>query len=385
MKRFLLAGAALAVTGAAAFALDDDDARQMRVHVTTDHHATFVGDDGQVVEIRGANGDRTIHIDRDGERSVIRIDGQEIEIEENLVRVDGERIETGPRSVVVIEGDNVRVIEGEHVRMGREFEVHMAERAEHLADMENHLARMVIDLDGVHGEALEATVMQSLEAALAGLDEDRITNSRDWNDLSEAEQAEVRAELREAREEMREAMEEARRELREAGRQIEVDQRQIRVEIERAARDMARAERDMARARVEILRGDEERRHARIEVLRAGEAARMADVSRLREVMGSDDVNDIRVEQTDDGRRVWIDGEEQTGDDLVDWLNRLEVDRLSGAAHGDRHEGRDMRRTMRIERVQRADNRRVIELDGGDRVVIMEIETDGDGDRDRDE
>ena len=375
MKRFLLAGAALAVTGAAAFALDDDDTQLTRIHVMSDHHATFVGDDGQIVEIRGADGDRTIHIDRDGERSVIRIDGQEIEIDNNVVLVDGERVEVGPRSVVVIEGDTVRVVEGEQVRMGLEFDVHRAERAEHLAEMENHLARMVIDLDGAHGEGLETTIMQSLEMALAGLDEDRIINSRDWNELSAEEQAEVRAELRGAREDMREAMEEARRELREAGVEMESEQRRARIEILRAARDLSRAERDVARARVEVLRGDEERRQARIDVLRADEAARRGNIERLREVMGSDDVNDIRVEQSDGRQRVWIDGEEQTGDDLVDWLNRLQVDRLSGADHVGRQDGRETRREVRIERVQRAESRNVIELDGGDRVVIMEIET----------
>ncbi|RKR03973.1 hypothetical protein [Maricaulis maris] len=374
MRKFLLAGAALAVTGAAAFALDDDDARQMRVHVSTDHHATFVGDDGQIVEIRGANGDRTIHIDRDGERSVIRIDGQEIEIDDNIVHVDGNRVEVGPRSVIIIDGDDVRVVEDEHVRMGRELDIHMAERAEHLADMEHNLARIAIDLDGFDGESLEATVMHSLEMALAGLDEDRVVSSRDWEELSDEEKAEVRAELREARQEMREAMEEARRELREAGIEMEAERRHARIEVERAVRDMARAERDIARARVEVLRADDEMRRARVEVLRADDSRR-ADIERLHQVMGRDDVNDIRIEETDGRQRVWIDGEEQTGDDLVDWLNRLEVDRLAGADREGRRESRDARRQMRIERVQRADNRRVIELDGGDRVVIMEIET----------
>ena len=50
MKKFLMAGVALAMTGAAAYALDDDHVRQTRIHVTSDSHATFVGGDGQIVE-----------------------------------------------------------------------------------------------------------------------------------------------------------------------------------------------------------------------------------------------------------------------------------------------------------------------------------------------
>ncbi|MFY0636749.1 hypothetical protein [Maricaulis maris] len=360
MKKFLMAGVALAMTGAAAYALDDDHVRQTRIHVTSDSQATFVGGDGQIVEIRGADGDRTIHIDRDGEESIIEIDGQRIEIANGAVRVDGQLVDVANDGVVVIDGMDIRVIEGNHARMGREIQLHMAERAEHLAEMENHVARMVIDMNV---EGIEEGVMQSLELALSGLDENRIVHSDDWDDLTPEEQEEVRAELREAREEIREAMSETRRELRDAHVEMEGARRMARIEIERATRDMARAERDMARARVEILR--------------AGEDARHVDVDRMRHILRDSDTGSIRIEEDDGRRRVWIDGEEQTGDDLVDWLNRLETDRLEGR-HDGRHEGRRAEREMRVERLHHGEGRRIIELDGGERVVIVEIDEDDD-------
>lgn len=363
MKRFLMAGAALAVTGATAFALDDDSVGQTRIHVSGGHEAMVVSEDGQVVEVRGANGDRTIHVDRDGERSVINVDGQRIEISDGVVMVDGEVVETAPHSVVIIDGDEVRVIEGHHARMGREFEVHLAERAEHLAQMENHIARMVIDIDGA---GIETTVMESLEQALAGLDDHHVIHSDDWNELSDEERAEVREELESAREEMREAMAEVRREMRGAHAELEGERRRARIEIQRAARDMARAERDVARARVEVLRGRDDVRHA--------------DIERLHQVLGENGAAELRIEETDGRQRVWVDGEEQTGDDLVDWLNRLEVDRLAGGNMGDRHEGRDMHRHARIERIQRGDSRRVIEMDDGERVVTIERHTTDEND-----
>ncbi|WP_323761570.1 hypothetical protein [Maricaulis sp.] len=366
MKRILMAGAALAVTGAAAFALDDDSgAHQTRIHVAGGHDAMVVSEDGQVVEVRGANGDRTIHVDRDGERSVINVDGQQIEINDGVVTVDGEVVETAPHSVVIIDGDEVRVIEGHHARMGREFEVHMAERAEHLARMENHIARMVIDVDGAD---IEATVLQSLEQALAGLDDHHVIHSGDWDELSDEERAEVRAELDNAREEIREAMQEVRREMRGAHAELEGERRRARVEIRRAARDMARAEHDVARARVEVLRGHEESRHA--------------DVERLQQVMGDTGAAELRIEEIDGRQRVWVDGEEQTGDELIEWLNRLEVDRLAGGHIDADSEGREMRRHARVERIQRGDSRQVIEMDGGERVVIIERRTTDDTEND---
>ena len=373
MKKFLLAGAALAVSGAAAFALDDDGVSRTRVHVSADSDAMFMGDDGQIVEIRGANGDRTIHIDRDGERSVIRIDGQEIEIVDGTVLIDGDAVEVSPNSVVIIEGDQVRVVEGRRVRMDREFEVHMAERAQHLAEMENHLANMAIelDIDGVgHG------VLESLTLALEGLHEDRILQSRDWDELSAVEQAEVRAELESARVEMRAAMEEVRRELRDSHAGADGDRRRVRVEIQNAAREMARAEREIARERVlDRAHAERDRAHAERDAARAErEHAAMihADTERLHQLLGDSDARDIRVEDSDGRQRVWIDGEEQTGDDLVEWLNLLEVDRLSGGRLEGSTDDRDVRRNVRVERIQRTEGRRVIDLDDGQRVVILE-------------
>lgn len=353
MKKYLLAGAALVLTGATAFALDDDRDMRTRVHVSSNATATLAGEQGVIVEVRGADGDRTIHIDGDGRNSVLEIDGQRVEIEGNTVRVDGETVDVAGDGIVVIDGTDIRVVTGQSGRHHREIELHMAEQAADLADMERHLSSMVIDLDV---EGLQGTVQHSLELALAGLDEGRIESSDDWDELSEEEKAEVREEIRQARDELREAMREMRVEFRAAGADMAREQRVARVEIERAHREIARAERDLARANVELRRAEVIRHHVGVDRI-------SGEVERVNRVLRETGAGDVRIEETDGRRRVWIDDEEQTGDDLVDWLNRLEIDRLSGQPG----------ETLGRHRVEHADgSRRIIELDGGGQVVIME-------------
>ena len=139
---------------------------------------------------------------------------------------------------------------------------------------------------------------------------------------------------------------------------------------------MARAEREIARDRVrDRAHAERDRAHAERDAARAERehaATIHVDTERLHQLLGDSDARDIRVEDSDGRQRVWIDGEEQTGDDLVEWLNRLEVDRLSGGRPDGSSDDRDVRRNVRVERIQRTEGRQVIDLDDGQRVVILE-------------
>ena len=371
MKRILLAGGAIATLGAAAWAIDDD--KQHTRILVSDGHQVIMNAEGRgpVVEIRGENGERTIHMERDGRDTTLRIDGQTVEIADGVVTVDGERIEAGADSVIIVGEGDIRVVERNfEMAFDTEFAAHMAERAEHLARMQTELARnfdVEIEFDG---EEVQAEVMRSLEQALANLERGDFHHDSDWNDLTPEEQAEVREGLREAREEIREAMADVRIELAEVEREMEGERRRVRIELREAERDMARAERDIARAA-----RDAERERRRMEIIRrrADESRHQALAWRERtERLDLDENSSVRIEQDNDGRRrVWVDGEEQTGDALIDWLNRLEADRLAG----------DTDRVRRhVERLHLEGDRehRVIESDDGERVVILEFRSEDD-------
>ncbi|WP_203295118.1 hypothetical protein [Maricaulis parjimensis] len=386
MKRFLLAGISVATLSAAAFAFDGEK-QETRVRVEAGHNV-MIGGDGPIIELRGENGERTLHIERDGEDSVITVNGQTIEIEDGEVRIDGQVVEARAHSVVVVEGDDIRVVDGDfEFEFDQEFAIHMAERAEHLARMGEEMRAQFHSEDGnvyafsFDTEGLTADVMATLEATLEGLEMDgHHFNDSEWDDLTEEEREEVRQELREAREEIREAMREVRIEMAEMESEMEGERRQVRMEVRRAAREMAEAQRELARA---------EREHHRIEIMRRLQDGEAGDGAHYTYSWSSDDGDEmasqsqsIRVEEDTEGRRrVWVDGEEQTGDDLIEWLNQLESDRLAGAADRERARHDRMRRVERLEFRGEAGERRVIELDGGGQVVV-EIHTD---DEDSDE
>lgn len=377
MKRFLLAGVAIATLSAAAWAMDNDK-QHTRIHVEDGHSVVMNGGGGgPVVEVRGENGERTIHMERDGETTTLRINGQTVEIGDDVVTVDGQRVDIGPNGMVIVGDGDIRVVEDDFdIEFDTEFAAHMAERAEHLARMHEDFAEnFVFEFDA---EGLEADILSSLEDTLADLEDQdfHYSYSGDWEDLSPEEREEVREALAEAREDVREAMQDVRREMAELQRDMAGERRRVRVELRNAQREMARAEREMARAEREVAR---ERRH--VEIRRRDAEAEAADAERRhvrvrRERLDAEadrERRDVRIEEDDDGRRrVWINGEEQTGDDLTRWLNRLETDRLAGAS-GDR-----ARRHVERLRIEDGHDRRVVESEDGRRVVILEIEEDRD-------
>ena len=388
MKRILLAGISVATLSAAAFALDGEK-QETRVRVQSGHNV-MIGGEGTVIELRGENGDRTLHMERDGEDTVITVNGQTIEIQDGEVRIDGQVVEADHGSVVIVDGDELRVIRGNFdAELDRGFELHMAERAEHMARMGEEIRARFESEDGTHAyafafdsEGLTEDIMESLERAMEGLD-GRHIDSDDWDDMSEEERDEVREALREAREEMREAMREVRSEMAE----MEGERRRVRVELRQAAREMERAERDMERAareqrRVEVIR----RRHDEAEA--NGEPIRWEwrsdhDAAIFREQQAHREQREVRVEQDEDGRRrVWVNGEEKTGDELTEWLNQIESDRLAGGSRPSEDGHHRMRRVERLEfRSDDGEEHRVIELDGG-RHVVVQIHTSDDEETD---
>tara|TARA_R110000868_G_scaffold331140_1_gene592113 strand:+ start:5658 stop:6836 length:1179 start_codon:yes stop_codon:yes gene_type:complete len=368
MKRFLLATAAITLVGAAAYAMDDDEDRETRVRVGHSRDVMAL-QDGTVIEIRGPGGERTIHMQSAGADGHLTINGQNVDIQDGQVTIDGQTIAGGDHAIIIIDGDEIRVVDNENMhRFDGQFEIRMAERAEDMARMASEMSQFRFDFDS---EGLEADVMSSLEAALAGLDDDVLYegNSRDWDDLSEEERANVRESLAQAREDVRHAMEDMRAEMADA-RHAANDQRRVHVEISREARERAHAEREAAHmTREEARRMRDEARQMR------DHARHEARVTRWTMERSDDAANDheiasrnIRVERSDDGRQqVWVNGEEQTGNDLVTWLNQLEAerlsDRLAGGPGDERHERRIIRYTDGDGNTQ--------DLDVSDRNVIV--------------
>lgn len=354
MKKLLLASAAALLAGTSAIALD--------------------GVANPVVEIRGDDGARTLHISDGATNTRINIGGQTVEIHDGTVIVDRERFELDGANYVVIDGDEVQLVEGRehgyrfefssdhHALVERmtglaenlnytvvtdfdhDFEFdheEMLELAEELSNMETHFAAF----EHVNFEEIHADAMRSMGEALANLDEGNVrVDGRDWDELSDEEKEEVREELREAREEMREEMREMREEMRDVAREMRDAERERERALRMARREMerahSRAERDARRERhaerrahAEEMREHAEERRAHAEERRAHAERMRIEVERARDVIRqrAGDNASIRVIEDDDGnRRVWVNGEEQTGDDLTDWLNELEADRLEG-------------------------------------------------------
>jgi hypothetical protein len=391
MKTFLLATAAITLAGTAAWAVDDDE-RHTRVRFAGGPAMAW-NQDGTVIEIRGEDGERTIHMQGSGSDATLNVNGQDIQIRGNSVFIDGQAVETNGAAMIIIDGDEIRVVnDGDTHRFDGQFELHMAERAEEMAWMAADMENFRFEFDS---EGIEADVMASLEAALAGLEGDAMSDhdSRRWTQMTEAEREEAREAMEGAREEIREAMETMRTEMRDAHRFSEDEMRRVRVEMhhatgeaEHAAREEARLHRDMAREEARAHR--DEAHAARNEAEAAREeahAARAEAHAERQHVMrwqsaanDSDRVEQsVRVERSDDGRRqVWVNDEEQTGDDLVSWLNQLEAERLAGGPAGDsRHVER------RVIRLDRPDgSSREVDLSGR-RVIVLRSDDDQNGER----
>lgn len=380
MRTFLLATAAITLVGTGAWAIDDDS-RQPRSRVANDH-ASSTKQDGTLIEVRGEDGERTLHMQGHGPDSTLNVNGRDIQIHDGHLTVDGQDIETDGQSVIIIDGDEIRIIgDNDADRYGGRFEFHTAERAEDMARMAAEMGQFRFEFDS---EGMQDEVMASLEAALAGLERGELMDGdqQEWEDLSEADREAARASIEEAREDIRQAMEEMREEMREAQRAGRSENRRVRVELSGDARDAARAERDSLRAERDAAHDARDAARAERDAAR-GEArqARTERHSTAHWTIQTDDDarndSNIRVERSDDGRRhVWVDGEEQTGDNLVDWLNQLEADRLASALTS-----RNQRHERRIVRLNGDDtDGREIELDGAS-VIVLRSDDDAAGER----
>lgn len=335
IKTVLLGGAAALAMGVAAFAFDGED--RTRVQLAQGSQMHLSDGHGTVVEVRSSEGHRTVHITASDSESRIEIDGMVIEIEDGEVLVDGDEVAQGPGAVVVVDGTEVLVArQGYHHRYDAHELAYTLEHAERAALMGQRIAHNA--LADVDFESLEEDIMARLEAAFASLPDDLESHAYDdgrrWEDLSPREQREVREALTEAREDLREAMRDVRhdlREIRHENHRTEWDLERVERNRERA---LARAERDMERAAeraerdAERAERDAEREERRWEREQANSENRN-NLARYRSE--NRDVDSLRIETDDNGRRrIWVNGEEQTGDDLTEWLNRLESGRLDG-------------------------------------------------------
>lgn len=373
MKQFLLAATAVALCATAASAINDDH-HETRIRAAVGSHV-MLAEGGTVIEIRGEDGERTVHVTRDEGESTLRVNGQVVEVRGDTVIVDGQEIEAGDGSVVIIEGDEVRVVDGEFgADFGPGFAMHWAERAEDMARLHVDMARIheEIDIEGIQAEA-----MRSMELALAGLEEGEfngeividLDGARDWDDLSEEERAEIREELEEAREEIRESMREMRIEMRRAGEEMTEAEREMRdAERERrhAMREARHAEREVRRV---ARHAEREARHAE---RAARHAERRARVMRWHSEDGMDEDVDVRVIEGEDGeRRVIINGEEVDTDGDHAFM-------FDGDRDGERHV-----RVMRWQNAGEIGENAEIEViegeDGERRVIINGEEMDMDG------
>ena len=193
MKTFLLATAAAALAGTAAWPLDDDN-RLTRVRIAGEPAMAWT-QSGTVIEIRGEDGTRTIHIQGDSPPSRLTVNGQTVDITDQGVMIDGQLVETDGAGMIIVDGEQIQVMnDGDFSRFDGQFERHMGERAEHRIHMAEGMHDFRFDFDS---EGMRAEVMESLEAALAGLDSENFMagHSRDWDELSEEEREDVRASI----------------------------------------------------------------------------------------------------------------------------------------------------------------------------------------------
>jgi hypothetical protein len=406
MKKFLLAASIAAISAVTAHAaLAGDGHTRIRADEDTQ---IFLGDSGDVLEIRGQLSDRTIDIERDGNNRFIRSNGAEIVIRGERVFVNGEELDSSGHNVIILDGDNVHIEQGDnadHVIYREERAEHEARRRVHRADRmiaraerqahrhhesSDHVTfqswddlseeereqvredlanahadvrRAMVDVANVERELvrefhdgshvyefefgdIEAHVVESLEMALSGLNERDIMDSDDWADLSEEEQAEVLEELAEAREEIRMAMSEVRIEMENARGEMEEGHHRMRIEMRDVARDSARAERDLARAARDLARA--ERHRDREERRRVRHEWREGEVEHFS--------SNVRVERDDDGEvHVWINGEEQEAGEHV-YVTGMHIE--------ERHHNRNTENDRNIRIEEQTDGRRRIWVDG---------------------
>ena len=302
MKSIFLSVSALALTACAATAADEPRAefRQREVHVVRSGDHAMSRHDARVIEVISEDGDRTVHVTSGDGSSVITVDGQRIEVIDGAVIVDGERHDfDGGR--VVIERGEVRVSEGpgphrtftwrtgpERAEMNAEIAVAMAAAERALAEVESidwgtheaELAEALAELDGMEIEIVEPEADTWITR-----DGERMR----FGDMSPEEQAEIREEIAEAR---------------------------------------IHARRGIEQARIEMRNAQGEQRHARIEMRRARDEARQAGRD-ARHAMRWDfgdmsDASSIRVESEDGTTRVWLDDRELEGEELGEFLDRME-------------------------------------------------------------
>lgn len=283
-----VAGAALIAVGCTTAAMANDDAniRENLEIIVQNAEAT-----GQSVIIHGVNA----------------------EVLDSEVIITGDAVRTTADGRVIITGSQADILPSGagHRTVFRVSEGHNAMRlAEAAAELER-LEGLHIEIDDIHTGEMERA-MALVEREMANLDERRIVIfNNEERELSEEEREEVRRELAEAHAEIRTSMRDVEADMRAAEGERRQALRVMRIEMERAEQQLTDADNEVRRVHI-IARRDQARAEPLIRELREGGARRLRFIS----------------ENGED--RVWIDGEELEGDSRIEWLNRLETERLAG-------------------------------------------------------
>jgi hypothetical protein len=251
-------------------------------------------------------------------QSVI-IHGVNVEFRDGEVVISGDSVRTtADGHVIVTDGQaNVLPSGAGHRTVFRGLDgVHAMRLAEASAALE-HLEGMRFEIDEIHTEEMERALAH-VETELENLRGQRmVVINGERREMTDEEREEVRRELAEARENIAESMRGVRIELQEAEGERAEALRVMRIELEQAEREMADAGREARRVHMIARRNQD----INEEMLRA-----------LRESGG----HEFRFVSEEGESRVWIDGEELEGDARIEWLNRLETERLAGGQDSDR-------------------------------------------------
>ncbi|MBI1235784.1 MAG: hypothetical protein GC188_03775 [Alphaproteobacteria bacterium] len=290
------AGAALLAAGCTTAAMANDDAGvRENVEVIVQNTETT----GQSVIIHGVN----------------------VEFSDGEVIISGDSVRTtADGRVIVADGQaNVLPSGAGHRAMFRGLDgVHVMRLAEASAALE-HLEAMRFEIDEIRTEEMERALAH-VETELENLHGQRmVVINGERREMTDEEREEVRRELAEAREDIAESMRGVRIELQEAEGDRREAVRVMRIELEQAEREAAEAGREARRVHVIARRNQD-----------INEEMRRA----LQESGGYE----LRFVSEDGESRVWVDGEELEGDARIDWLNRLETERLAGGSDSDRRE-----------------------------------------------
>jgi len=299
MKKLLtlsVAGSALIAAGCTTAAMANDD---IAIHENIEVIVHNQHDDGQSVIINGVN----------------------IEIVDGDVIINGDAIETTADGLVIISGDHANVIHSDDHHRNSAVWISNDEHTMRMAEVEaslEHLDNLQIVIDEVHSQEM-ANALAVVEREMGELRGRRmvIINGEE-RELTDEEREEIRVTLAETRLELSESMRDVDIDMHEVHGDREEMLRVMRIELQNAEQDLDEAQLEVRRTH-RIVRNNQE--------MQEGIALELRERG----------IHRLRLVTEDNDTRVWVDGEELEGEARIDWLNRLEIERLEGGGDSSSH------------------------------------------------